>query len=334
LVLYPDHNKSGIVPETIQGIRIKDITHGVFTTLLAYVLATSVPILGFFFALTLPLPALFYRVKMGSSGGTLVPAISALAIILFAGGLSADVVFSLELILLGFILGDLYGKKLSVEKTILYACGAIWGCALALLIVYSQISGNSMRELISGYVAKNLEITLALYQSMDIPEESIQVLSNALPSIQYVLVRLVPAFVAVSTLFVSWSNILISRPILSFKNLPVPDFGVLNHWRSPENFVWVAIGCGGLLLVPDKTIRMIGLNGVLVAMTVYFFQGIAIVAWFFQSKQVPRAMRIMFYCLIGIQQIFLLIVIGIGFFDLWANFRKLPSSSTTENVSE
>jgi uncharacterized protein YybS (DUF2232 family) len=67
----------------------------------------------------------------------------------------------------------------------------------------------------------------------------------------------------------------------------------------------------------------VGLNGLLVYMVVYFFQGIAIVAFYFRKKQVPRVARLLFYGIIGVQQVVMLAVIGVGFFDTWFNFRKL-----------
>jgi uncharacterized protein YybS (DUF2232 family) len=58
-------------------------------------------------------------------------------------------------------------------------------------------------------------------------------------------------------------------------------------------------------------------------MTVYFFQGIAIVAFYFEKKQFPRVVRFFLYALIALQQLILLAVIGLGFFDMWVNFRRL-----------
>jgi uncharacterized protein YybS (DUF2232 family) len=58
-------------------------------------------------------------------------------------------------------------------------------------------------------------------------------------------------------------------------------------------------------------------------MTVYFFQGIAIVSFYFEKKHFPRTIRFLLYALIALQQLILLVVIGLGFFDLWVNFRRL-----------
>jgi uncharacterized protein YybS (DUF2232 family) len=56
----------------------------------------------------------------------------------------------------------------------------------------------------------------------------------------------------------------------------------------------------------------------------YFFQGIAIVSFFFEKKQVPRFARVLLYATLVMQEV-LLIVIVIGFIDVWVNFRKLEA---------
>ena len=144
-----------------------------------------------------------------------------------------------------------------------------------------------------------------------------------MPQIQYVLVRIIPAFAVVTSLFVTWTTLLIARPILKSRNLTVPVYGPLNRWRAPDHLVWGVIGCGATLLVSAKGLKMVGLNGLLIFMTIYFFQGIAIVSFFFEKKNFPRAVRFFLYSLIALQQMALLVVIGFGFFDMWLNFRKL-----------
>ena len=78
-----------------------------------------------------------------------------------------------------------------------------------------------------------------------------------------------------------------------------------------------------MLILPHKALKIIGLNIILVLMTIYFFQGIAIVSFYFEKKQFSRMLRFLLYSLIAIQQIVLLVVIGLGIFDMWLNFRKL-----------
>jgi len=168
-----------------------------------------------------------------------------------------------------------------------------------------------------------------LYQGMGMSEKNIEIISNSLDQIQYVLVRIIPALAVVSTLFVTWATLLLARPMLVGRKLLYPDFGPLNEWKAPDHLVWGAIGCGLVLLLPNSGIKLIGINGLLILMAVYFFQGIAIVSFFFEKKQFPRMLRFFIYSLVAVQQIMLLLVIGLGFFDMWLNFRKLSENKSS-----
>jgi uncharacterized protein YybS (DUF2232 family) len=78
-----------------------------------------------------------------------------------------------------------------------------------------------------------------------------------------------------------------------------------------------------MLVIPERTVKLFGINGLLILMTIYFFQGIAIISFYFEKKRFPRLLRIVLYSLIALQQVVLLVVVGLGFFDMWLNFRKL-----------
>ena len=110
------------------------------------------------------------------------------------------------------------------------------------------------------------------------------------------------------------------------RGLSFPDFGHLNHWRAPEPLIWGVIGCGLIMFLPATEIRLIGVNGLLVLLTIYFIQGIAIVSFYFEKKKLPRAFRVVLYMMIAFQQLFLLVIICIGLFDLWINFRKIDTN--------
>ncbi len=157
------------------------------------------------------------------------------------------------------------------------------------------------------------------------PEENIHMISNSLDHIQYVLVRIIPALFIVSTVFVTWANLLLAKPIFKAKALFYPAFGQLNLWKAPEPLVWGVIGCGLLILLPVNALKMIGLNGILVFLTIYFFQGIAIVSFYFDKKRFPRLLRVFLYSLIALQQVLLFLIVGLGFFDMWLNLRKLKT---------
>lgn len=313
--------------QTVPGNVFKDIISGIAITICIFAVSVYLPIAGFFCALFIPLPILFYRSKLGREIGAIVPVAAIVLMVIIAGRLSVDIYFFIGLLFLGFALSELLQLNLSVEKTILYASGFVLLAGFAGLFFYSSISSTGIKALVSGYVAKNLELTLALYKSMDMSEENIRMISNSLDRIQYALVRIIPALVIATTLFIAWTNLLLARRIFTRRNLSFPDFGPLTLWHPPEPLVWGVIGFGGMLLMPNTAIKMFGLNGLIILMTIYFFGGIAIVSFFLEKKKVPSTFRVFLYVLVAIQQFILLVVIGIGFFDTWLNFRKMEKSA-------
>jgi uncharacterized protein YybS (DUF2232 family) len=300
----------------------KDIVNGVLITSLIFFVSVFIPIIGFLGALLIPLPVLVYRLKLGRKPGALVPIISAIILISVVGAVSADVLFFVELLLIGFLLGELIEGRSSIEKTILYTTGTVIGVGLTGLLLYSSFYGESLYAIVSDYVTKNLELTLVLYQGMGMSEENIGLIEQFLTEIQPLIVRILPAMITISTLFVTWVNLLIARPVLTRRSLSYPDFGPLNMWKAPDFLVWGVIGCGAALFLPAPAINVIGQNGLLILMAVYFFQGIAIVSYYFEKKRLPRFIRCFLYALIAVQHLILLAVIGLGFFDMWVNFRR------------
>ena len=305
----------------------KDIATGVMATLVIFSLSVFLPVVGFAFSMFIPLPIIFYRAKLGRRGGVAVALITIVLMGIVFGGLSIDLLFFAGLMLLGFVMSEMLEKQLSVERTIAYTCGTVLGVGLIGTLLYGWANQTGIMELVSAYVASNLALSLKLYESIGIPQESIDAIANSLDRIQYVLIRIMPSIAAASTLFVAWINLIVARPLMVRRGLAVPDFGRLNHWRAPDPLIWGVIACGAVMLTPAMGIRLIGINGLLVLLTIYFMQGIAIVSFYFEKKGLPRFVRVVLYTMIGLQQLFLLVVIGIGIFDMWINFRKIDTNN-------
>lgn len=316
------------MPKTFQGDISKDLATGTAITCFLFGISIYLPIIGFFFTLFIPLPILFYRSKLGRKTGMLVPVATTVIIALVLGGMLLDILFFLELLLLGFVLGELFEWHLPIEKTIVYAAGMVLCAGFVVLVLYGSVTDISIFSMVSTYISKNLELTLALYESLGAPEQTLYRLSSSIDKIHYALLRIIPSLAAASIVFVTWISIIAARPLLKARGLFYPDFGTLNLWKAPEALVWGVIGCGMMLFMPVTGLKLLALNGMILLMTVYFFQGIAIVSYFFEKKRFPLPVRIFLYSLMVLQQIFLLFVIALGFFDMWLNFRRHNAQGT------
>ena len=311
-----------MAPQDFQGEILKNVAIGIAVTSLLFAVSIKSPFLGFFCSILIPLPTLFYRSKLGRTIGVIVPVFSIIVMFVMLGRISIETLFLAELLLVGFVLSELFEMELSIEKTMLYTCSVVLLTGIICLFFYSNTYDIEIYTLVSGQVAKNIEQTVALYEKMEVSQENIYLISNSLDQIQYVLVRIIPALVIASILFVSWTSLLLAKPILKAGKLFYPDFGTLNLWKAPDFLVWGVVVSGAMLLLPDRDLKIVGLNGLLVLMIIYFFQGIAIVSFYFEKKRFPRILRVFLYTLIGLQQLVLFLVIGLGFFDMWLNFRK------------
>ena len=318
------------MPQIFKGDISKDVLNGTGIIILLFAVSVYLPLVGFFCAVFIPLPTIFYRSKLGRKAGALIPVLAIIVMLMIMGRVSIDLLFFVELLILGFALAEFFEMNLSLEKTVGYAILIVLAAGMLSLLFYSSLTSSGIVALATDYVAKNLAFSLKLYQNMGMSEENIQLISDSLRAIQYILIRIMPALAVMATLFVSWTSILMSRRLMLRKGLFFPDFGILNHWKAPEFLVWGVIGCGLLLLIPEPVLKLFGLNGLLVLMTIFFFEGIAIVAFYFEKKRFPRAIRFFLYSLIALQQIFLLLVIGLGFFDVWLNFRKLETNKNEQ----
>lgn len=311
------------MPRIASSKTLRDLAIGIGITSILFALTLQSPILGFFCTVCIPLPTLYYRAKLGRKFGMLVPILALFILAVMLGRVSIDILYFFELVLIGFVLCELFELNLSIEKTMVFTSVAVMSAGLIVLVLYSSFEATGIETLVTGYVRKNIEATIALYESMGMSEENLHLIKDSLDNIQYVLVRIIPALTVASTLFLAWTSLLLSRPLLKNRGLFYPDFGSLNVWKAYDHLVWVAIGCGLMLLIPFRPLKLLGINGLLVLMMVYFFQGIAIISFYFNKKRFPRPLRIFLYSLIALQQVVLLVVIGLGFFDMWLNFRKL-----------
>jgi uncharacterized protein YybS (DUF2232 family) len=300
-----------------------DVIAGIAITTLFSVAALHLWMLGPFVGLFVPLPILFYRFKLGRSLGLLILTAVTLIVTSIAGRDSiGTAAFLFELGLVGLILPEVFKMNLSVEKTVGITAGVVLTAGAVMLGLYSLFSTNTPWAVVSDYLEKSVKLGLSMYREIDPSEEKIGVLARSLEGIMYVMLRIMPAVMIIITLFVVWSNLLLARFLLRSKQLFYPDFGKLNQWKAPEPLVWVAIASGVLLLMSHPGLKVLAINGLIVVMMIYFFQGIAIVSFYFEKKQLPKILRALFYGLIAMQQLLLLVVIAVGFFDMWIDFRR------------
>jgi len=310
----------------IQPSAIKDILTGILLCMLIIAIMYILPLIGVFAWMFLPLPVLFYRLKTGRNGGGIIMVTSLAVLILLTSNFAFNTLYFGSLLMTGFFLGECIEKHLSIEKIMLYTGLAVLGTGVAILLMYSLTYTQGIEHLISNYVTRYQTLSSQLFSESAQLYPDMKVDTQMLEKAGSVFVMIFPGIFINSYLTMVWLNILLIKKLLLKKGIHVTSIENLNQWKAPDYLVFGVIGLSILIFLPVDALKFIAVNCLIILMFVYFFQGIAVVSFFFQKKSAPSALRFFFYILIAIQPLFMFLVIGLGLFDTWINFRKLDTT--------
>lgn len=316
--------------QPVSSNRLREAIRGAAITSLTFLATVYLPLIGFFCLLALPVLTFYYRAVLGRKKGVIVLLVTGVVMTLVFNGVRPDSLLLGGLLLLGWILAELIERGLTIERVLGYGCVTVLFTGLLSLLIYSNLTGNELGPLTSDYINQNLALSVQAYSDMGLPAERVQTISESLETIGYVLVRILPALCAAGTLIMGWLTILVARMVFIKKGLGFPDLGRLNCWQAPDMLVWGVIGSGLMLLLPQTATRVIGGNLMIVLGTIYLLQGLAIMSFYFEQKALPAGLKVLLYGLVVFWQPLLLGIIGLGFFDMWADVRRLQRPATDD----
>ncbi len=311
----------------IQPTIIKNILTGILLCILIIAVIYIMPLIGVFAWMVLPLPVLFYRLKTGRNSSGIIIVASLTILVVFTQNFAFNTLYFGSLLMTGFFLGEFIEKHLSIEKIMLYTCFAVLGICTAVLFIYSLTYSQGIEHLISNYISRYHALSSQLFSESAQLYPEMNVDRQMLEKASSLFVLIFPGIFINSYLTMIWLNIILIKKVLSKKGIVVKSIENLNQWKAPDYLVFGVIALSVLIFLPIYTIKIIAINSLIVLMFVYFFQGIAVVSFFFQKKSWPFAFRFFFYTLIAIQPLFMFLVIGFGLFDTWINFRKLDAAT-------
>jgi uncharacterized protein YybS (DUF2232 family) len=290
-----------------------------------------IPFPGFVCSFFIPLPILYYRVKFGRELAYIISGVAIIVVALISGAFAFNTLYILSLIVLGFILGDFLYLNYSLEAAVFVSCAAVMAMELFFLFFYSASLNKNIIEFITEYIGKNMDMTVQLYENMGANPNITHKISALADKISFIMVRILPGLSVSFSLVIAWITALSAKKLFAKNNINIPALSQsLNRWKAPEYLIWAVIICGISLFFNIGALKIVGLNGLIILMTIYFFQGIAIMSFYFEKKRVPTLFKIFLYCLVGVQNFLVVIVIGIGLFDVWINFRKINIGDKTK----
>ena len=287
----------------------------------------SLPPLGIILLPFVPQPVLLLGFKYGIAAGLGVVAVAFLALFIFAAAELA-LIYGIFGAMAGLLLG-LLGRLRAVE----YLVGAVAAAMLSITAAISYYffgSWAAMFQDLRAGLTQQLESAVRMQEKMGLPADSVSMLKEQAPQIIEMMLRVLPALLLLSFAFIVLINVLYLARRFPERRGEWFTLQTLREWKTPEPLVWALIACGFALFVPAPSfVATIAVNLLLVLGACYFAQGLAVIAYFFNKNNVPRFLRGLTYVLIIFQQIFTLLVVGLGLFDLWGDFRRLHKDKLT-----
>ena len=222
---------------------IKESLIGISLCILIFGVVFAFPLLGVFALLFLPLPVLFYRLKLGRNSGGLIVAVSFFILMLMTKGMAFDVLYFGSLLMTGLFLGECLERHFTIQRTMITTGLAVAGAAFTAFALYTVIQGLTMGGILSDYLGRYFQMTAEIYSEMGIDQNQIEQLNSA-------FIVVLPGMFLISYMATIWMNILIIRSLLLKKGIRLKSIENLNQYRVPHFMVWLVIGVGLTLMVP------------------------------------------------------------------------------------
>ena len=274
----------------------------------------------------IPLPFFYYHVSLGKKRGFFL--IRNAILLATAGALVFGTLpmlaFSLTLVPLAIAFSHgVFNRKSPAFTGLLgtMVLASIWFLYWAGLALVHQT--NPYVTLL-GELDRGLSNGLMLYkESAGLAPETLASVSKAVELLRLYIPKILPALLISALLGTVWLNLALGNWLLQKMTPGITPWPEFKEWKVPDPFVWLVIFSGAFFLLLPQPLSILGINGLIVCSTVYFFQGLAIAASLLNRWSVPALLRVLIYALIFIQTYGIILLSFLGLLDVWADFRKL-----------
>jgi len=290
--------------------------------LVSFVWGRQNPIVYLFTISLTPLPVYLVGRRLGNLAALSLALVVSLVIFSLKPGLAlvGEYLGFGELLLMGFLLSGLESRGYAADWAIIFTVAALTTLSLLVLSVQVYVSGMTAKGVLSQ---KTQEITEMITGVLSGGEASsgLQVLGVPLEKLKHLIQTLLPALVITNTGLVTWLNVALGRQLQTVLDWGKPE-PPLYYWRVPEWLIFLVLAAGFLLLLPVSFVRQVSLNLLVILSLLYFCQGVAVFAVWFQRRRIPRLLRGIGYLCLFLHPMIILVTI-IGLVDLWLDFRRL-----------
>lgn len=277
---------------------------------------SSLFFLSAFFMVFAPLPLLLFHLKRG--GRLMALAVLSNCILVGLLGGAASLVFYLVWVIVpALMLPVLFKRKRPIEVAVPATLAAMAALGGAIALGYAKFRNlNLVAEVsdqVTGFVdfiGQSVSVNSGVFSPGDLLEWK-----------RALLVEF-PSALAIFSLVMLWANLvlLLRSNVTGVRQMLGLEANYLKTWKAPVALVWVVIASGFAVVFGVGLVSDVGLNFFKFAMAIYAIQGLSILSYFFDFWGIRGFFRFLGFSM----SLFLMLplVLSLGFFDLWFDFRS------------
>ena len=297
------------------------IPYGIF--LFIILVAFVAPPLGMIVGMLTPVPLILVYLQRGKVMGLITISTVALALF-FLVGPELAIAFIATSGLMAAAMAESTRLSFSLEKIILVS--TLVPTVFALVIMFAGLAGKegSSLEILEDNFKETAQSYIQILEKSGETPENLAVFRKAVEDRAPIVARIIPSFVLIGTLVGVVINFLTVRYVwLRFYSRKYFDGMDVSRWMLPDVTVWVLIAAIGSIFLGPELSRVLGMNLAIVLVFLYFLQGLSVVTHILKTKAFPKWVWIIVFILIPLNPMFFGLVVGMGLFDIWVDFRKI-----------
>lgn len=296
------------------------LTYSLATVVLCGLLFVQGAFSSFMAFFTIAPPTLYYIKQKRLTSAFAIIIIAAISVFLFAG-IDGATYYLYEFGVLNVFLILALKNEADFTKIVFrssfmsYLAILIAVCSLS--IIYKVNIHNAIVELIE----QNVSDALKAYEKVPMTAEQAAQFKEIFATLAEMFKKVYPALIFIGFEIIAVINLLILNALFLKKEKKL-DTASLLIWSPSESFVWGVIFFGFLYFVKSPYTEFAALNGLILFLTLYFFSGLCIIAYLFKQRNVSVFIQGLFYLIMITVAELKYIVIALGIFNIWFDFRK------------
>ncbi|MFQ5507721.1 MAG: DUF2232 domain-containing protein [Leptospirillia bacterium] len=213
------------------------------------------------------------------------------------------------------------------EKTV--GIGALFVAVLTLGILSASLP-DGLRVWVGELVVE----TITAYEEAGAPAEQVGMMRQQSEAITDFLYHICPLTFAWTGMLLMVASFLASRALITKISNGAVTFLPMARWHLPDEWIWALIAAAVLVVLPVPAARIAGGNLLGVLLLAYGFQGWAVLAHFFKTRQVRPILQTAIYMTFVVWPVLAIPLVMLGVFDMWSDARGVRAGEGPGSPSQ